>query len=236
MNRYWDMPEQERAELTTAQVEAFLSVELMEKGVASVEPPVLHEIVEVTVPESQYFEVTYAGDSSYSRDESTGFVFETYEQAQSFIDASPFKLDENWSMGGHKYAKHLAGYAIKPVDLANEQDTLNHKVALEKARELKSANESARNQFATDRKAVDDAVGGVWDDWRECTSAAAAHQQAYDTFAEYIQLCDGDSSKALIFLHKALSDEQIADACKWDETGRLAVTVDTTPNLTALKP
>jgi hypothetical protein len=213
MNRYWARDEQERATLTREQVEAFLAVELMEKGVTTVEPPALHEIEEIAVETTEYFEVQYKGD--YSSHDTTSFVFATTEQAKMFIDAAPLKKDSDWRANDQNFARPCLEMAIMPVELPTHQAVLNNKSALEKLKELKEANKTASEAYHKQCEAVSEAVAGVWEDWRECIDKAVQHQQVQSTLAEYRELCKGDNGMAMGFLLKAYDKEVIRAASVW---------------------
>lgn len=213
MNRYWNLSEQERAVLTREQVEAFLDVELMEKGVTKVEPPTLHAIEEITVETTEYFEVQYKGE--YSSPDTTGFVFTTTEQAKAFIDTAPLKKDNDWQANNQNFTRPCREMAIVPIQLPTQQAVLNNKAKLSEVKELKDTNETASAAYHKACKAVNEAVNGVWEDWRECTAKAAQHEQVQSTLAEYTELCKGDSSMAMDFLLKAYDGETIETASDW---------------------
>ena len=213
MNRYWNLSEQERATLTREQVEAFLAVELMEKGVTKVEPPSLHAIEEITIEATEYFEVQYKGE--YSSPDPTSFVFVTTEQAKAFIDAAPLKKDNDWRANDQNFARPCLEMAIVPIQLPTQQAVLNNKAELSKIKELKTANEAASAAYHKACEAVNEAVNGVWEDWREYCSKAAQHEQVQATLAEYRELCKGDNDMAMEFLSKAYDRKAISAASDW---------------------
>lgn len=213
MNRYWNLSEQERATLAREQVEAFLAVELMEKGVTKVEPPSLHAIDEIIVETTEYFEVQYKGE--YSSPDTTGFVFVTVAQAKAFIDAAPLKKDNDWRANDQNFARPCLEMAIVPIQLPTQQAVLNKKAKLEEIKQLKDANETASAAYHKACEAVTEAVAGVWEDWKECCDKAAQHQQVQATLAEYRELCKGDNGMAIEFLLKAYDQEAISAASDW---------------------
>ena len=224
MNRYWDLSPQQRAALTSEQVEALLDVELMEKGVAKVDPPLLVEEPEVTLTTSEYFEVQFEGE--YARNYSTNFVFATAEQANQFIDAGPIERKTDYDTNRQVYAKPCRGLVIAPVHLPSEQEVLSMAAKFLKLTEAKEANKKARDAYAEVGKAVTQAVSSVWEDWyAQCSEARAAHE-VQKTREEYCKLCEGKSELAETFLVKAYDQVRVDEANEWleQETAEVAVT------------
>lgn len=211
MQRYWDYSEKERSELTAEQVESLMVVELMEKGVTKIDRPILAEVEKPTLPTTTFYEVQHKGDYSNT---STGYVFATLAQAQAFVDAKPIEIANHYP-AYEKYAKPCAGFAICPVEMPNEQAYLESKVALEKAKADKEANDKALKEYNDKAEAMHKATNGVWADWRECRQRASDNKRIIDTLSEYVNICDGDRAKAFVFLAKAFDSEQIAAACEW---------------------
>lgn len=211
MQRYWDYSEKERSELTAEQVEALMVVELMEKGVAKIERPILAEVVTPELPTTTFYEVQHKGDYSNT---STGYVFATLAQAQAFVDAKPIEIANEYP-AYTKYAKPCNGFAVCPVELPSMQAYLDNKLALEKAKAAKESNDKALKEYNDKAEAMHKATNGVWADWRECRQSALDNKRVIDTLAEYTTICDGDRSKAFVFLGKAFQHEQIQAACEW---------------------
>lgn len=211
MQRYWDYTQKERSELTAEQVEALMTVELMEKGVIKIERPILAEVVTPELPTTTFYEVQHKGDYSNTP---TGYVFATLEQAQAFVEAKPIEIANHYPAYA-KYAKPCHGFAICPVQMPDEQAYLENKLALEKAKAAKDANDKALKEYNDKAEAMNKATNGVWTDWRECRQFALDNKRIIDTLSEYINICDGDRAKAFVFLGKAFDSEQITAACEW---------------------
>ncbi len=212
MNRYWDKTEQEKATMTREQVQAYLDVELMEKGVVKVERPILQDLEPVEVPVTRMYEVQKKG--SYSS-EGTGWCFETMEEAQAFINARPFHYERDWQTDCH-YAKPAQEMMIGPIDVPNEADWAMQKARLEKNKAAKQANETVLKDYNKSIEEIQKATSGVWDDWRTCREKATRAQKVIDTRAEYVKLCNGDEAVAKTFLAKAFKEEEIAAADAWN--------------------
>lgn len=212
MNRYWDKTEKERSELTAQDVESYLAVEMMEKGVKKLEEPVLLTIEPAPKPSTRYYEVSF--DGTYGRPDSSDFCFETMEQAQSFINSSPYKIVNDYGTET-KHAAACTGGAITPVEKYSPADVARYKSILEKNKSAKSSNEKVMSAYNAAHKAVTQAVEGVWDDYRECCSKRRECEEVKRTWDEYVTLCGGDEKIASTFLRKAYDSERITDAENW---------------------
>lgn len=213
MNRYWDLTEAERAVLTAEQVEAMLVVECMEKGVARIEKPMLETVEEVSVRKKTYYRVGY--DGRYSGKDYFDALFDSPESAQQLIDLNPMAKDSDYSLSTeHKYAKQCSGYCVERIELAMQDDVLNIKPQLERQAAAKKRNESLLSVYNAAAKKVDDAVSGVYEDWRQCRSSMEDAKRIAKTFVEYTGICDGDQDKAMTFLLKAFDTSEVRDAMK----------------------
>lgn len=213
MQRYWDKTEQERAAMTREQVQAYLDVELMEQGVAKVDPPQLQEVVAVDLEKVIYFQVSYKGEYG---DTDTDILFETVEQARQFIELCPLKRDSRYEYGwDHKYAIPMREMTIKKVELPSEIAVANMASILKRNKAAEEANTKARNAYNKAIKAVEEATAGVWNDWEYCREKERQAAKIYATLDEYIRLCDGNRETALRFLGKLFSADEIAEAAAW---------------------
>lgn len=214
MNRYWDKTEKERSELTRDQVEAFLTVELMEKGVVRVDPPKIEDLPDVDVEKKVVYRVGY--DWRYSGKEYFDVVFSDAESAQRLAELKPMKCDYDYNIGSQwKYAVPCGGLCVESTELYEHSSVLNVKSTLARRAEISKANESALSEYRTAAKAVDDAVAGVWADYYSCVKRSAKLTKIRDTFTEYLGMCDGNEAMARQFLLKAFSASDVTDAEAW---------------------
>ncbi|MFH1602774.1 MAG: hypothetical protein ABIH03_02585, partial [Pseudomonadota bacterium] len=214
MQRYWDLSNQNRADLTREQVDAMLAVELMEKGVAKPVKPELCDVAEITLDKVKYFGVKYAG--KYSGLDDTKLVFRTIEQAQALINAKPLRSDYDYNIGDrYRYAIPLDGMVIETVELSTEANVEGLRPKLTKQSADKKANSKALETYKAACLAMQDATQGVWEDWHACLEEKARAEKIFDTLDEYAEICDGDREKAATFLHKAFSANEIAEAFEW---------------------
>jgi len=216
MNRYWNFSEKERAAMTRENVQAFIDVELMEKGVLKVEPPVLQEIQQVEVPTSVGYEVLYVGE--YHSDTSTGFAFTTPEQADAFVKLYPMKIDTKWEYGTQRFLDPCRELKIQPITLPSVVEMSQMASILKANKAAKDANEKALENHRKAMKVVEDATKGLWDDWQECREKSRRCQKVADTRAEYLKLSGGDAEIAETFLKKVLDEDRIAEAAEWFAT------------------
>jgi DNA-directed RNA polymerase subunit N (RpoN/RPB10) len=205
MKTYWDYSEKERSEMTEEQVRSMLDVELMEKGVLKVEPPVLRPVENIEVARQTYFE---AGS----------ILFKTAEEAHSFLALHPHKEGYDYSGAGYdyKYAQPLES-EVRQVSMCIKQDVVNLSTTLAKNKEAKTWNEQAEQKYKKACEAQNKVLDGVWEDWYRCRDLTLQHKKVIDTRAEYLQLTNRDEALARTFLAKVFTEEEIKDAMEWFE-------------------
>lgn len=211
MNRYWDLTERERSELTSEQVQAMMTVELMEKGVVKIERPELIPVEEIEPPEL----TLYVPKSGY-RD--CQFGFKTSEEAMAFMAAS-VSLDYEY-VGGetkHRLAKNQADVSAVPVQVYSSTQLELRKSAIEKNKAAVAENQRRLQEYNAAVKAEDEATKGVWEDWHAQIAAAARHDQVVKVFRDYTETCDGSEPMAFRFLNKAFDADEIKNAFAWHE-------------------
>jgi len=203
MKTYWDYSEKERSQMSEEEVKSMLDVELMEKGVLKVLPPVLRSVENIEVSRKTYFE---AG----------GIVFETATAAHDFLALHPFREAYDYYGGGcdYKYVEPIES-EVKQVTLCSKQDVFNLKTILSKNKEAKSYNEEAEQKYKKACEAQDKVLNGVWEDWWKCKELATKHQKVMDTKKEYLDLTAGDETLAFTFLAKVFSQDEINEAEQW---------------------
>lgn len=213
MKRYWDYTERERSEMTSAQVEQLLAVELMEKGVARVDPPILDEVDKIEVQKRTYYGAKHAG--RYGTEEAFDCVFDTAEQADAFLALKPKWRNNDYSIGTEYDTAMDSVLSLASFPLCEPQNVANVRQRIDKAKTAKSSNETKLENYSKALKAVTTATEGVWEDWRELRQQAYEMRKLIGTFNEYVGICDGDRDKAKVFLGKAFLDGQISQAFEW---------------------
>lgn len=208
METYWDLSRPERARLTAFEVEKYLDLELMVKGVLRVPPPEIIPEEEPTVNRKTYWKV---------RD---GLVFETAEAAQSFFALRPLSIDHDYKVGYDtrvSFASPLEVDSATIVMLIPHDEFPQYKTALSKWQEAKNSNARARTAFDEASKAVSDCLSGLWEDWHECRKEAMESCRTFQTWRKYLDLAK-DREVAFRFLQAACSERAIRNARDWAVT------------------
>lgn len=214
MQTYWDLSEQERADLSREDVERYVDAELMLKGVLRVRPPTLATVPEVPQPTRRFFSVLVRGQ--YNSRDHVGVVFETIEQARAFVALSPMRLDSEWLEGS---SVQFVAPAREPEIIemaaltAAEKDAA--KSELSSANAIQAANERAKSQYEQDIKKQNDALKGLWADWCACVERRSNLKKIADTFDDYVRTVGGDTEIASKFLSKVFIKSDIEDAAAW---------------------
>lgn len=208
MKRYWDYSEKERAAFTSEQVESLMAAELMEAGVVRVEQP---EMLPTDMPEIQA-SALYTIKCGYS---SPTYAFRTAEDASKALSLA-LALDHDY-IGGNYYHKTnpKREMTIEAVAIYDGADLANFRSSAEKMAANKDANDAALKLYQEACKSVDAVVQGVWADWHNCQATRRRYQKIIDTHTEYSGICDGDESKARVFLAKAFPQPDIDAAFDW---------------------
>lgn len=210
MNRYWDLSEKQRSELTEEQVEAMLVVEKMEKGVFDPEPPQLQPIEECPAPDV----TMYGPKARYSKPD---LVFVSPEDAAKF-SVKACRVESEYIGGQSICVLGAEGdMEIEAVHLYSREAFLKYRSLLEKNGSAKKHNEAEQAKFNEAKKKLDTAVSGVWSNYWECQSKSRDCKKVIETFEEYTRICDGDHLKAFTFLGKAFDDCEIREAFEWNE-------------------
>lgn len=208
MNRYWDLSERERAELTSEMVDSMLSVELMERGVTRVDPPVLLPVEVPSVPRRRLYAIKR---NSYSMSD---VAYESAELAAKAVESGLW-LSHEYIGDESIWTVSRETLSIDCIEVADVGDMARVKSENDKAKANKKANDAALKDYKAGLQAVEEACEGVWEDWRECRAKQASYQRIIDTLKEYTAICEGDERKAGVFLAKAFKSPDIAAAREW---------------------
>lgn len=208
MNRYWDLAEKQRAELSSEQVEAMLDTELMEQGVVRIEAPAMLPVDVPEIPSTTMYVIKVGfGHPNYA--------YKTAEDAAVAMSTA-VPLDGVYIGGDYRYCPKPQGtLSIEPLAVHSAADVANNRKAAEQAAANKKANEKATSDYKLACKAVDEVCQGVWDDWHKCRALANRYRKVIATLAEYRTICDGDDKKAMVFLAKAFPQPDIDAAREW---------------------
>jgi hypothetical protein len=208
MMTYWDLSEAERGELTQDEVQKYVDAELMLKGVLKVKPLVLEPEPSAPEPTSVVYVVRH------SRYHDFGAAFDRIEDAKAFVALKPKRLESHW-LGSESVPAIAASPEpeIVEVRVYGEAELVAIKSDLQRASAVRAANKRREEEFEKAKKANDEALKGLWEDWARCREHASTLRGVADTFADY-QRTAGDDGLASKFLHKVYDPEVIAEAAE----------------------
>lgn len=208
MNRYWDLSEKQRAELTQEEVQAYLTVELMEKGVIRIDEPEYLPVEEVAGPDVLVYRLKAGWRKS-------DIAFRTAEEAANAIKGA-FVISDHYVSG------HTTQHVSEETEIEIEASTIysldsftKNKILIDRNKSAEAANKKLRDDYAVAIRAQDEALNGLWDDWNECRGKDRVNKRIVETFNQYVKNCKGQSDIARVFLEKAYTAEQIDEAFVW---------------------
>lgn len=215
--QYWDLNESERAALTREQVEAFIAVELMQRGVLRAGPLVLVDEPPMPEPDGEVF-VTRIG--AYHHGE---VAWRTEVAARISYDGSLGKLTSKYygdypNQVAVQFVEELEeepGHEVKRVPVYSASLRAQMAEAIDAAASARSENQRRRTEHKRTLEAQEKALKGMWDDWNECRSQAHEMERIASTLREYVELANGDVEIAAGFLEKTFGAEKIAAARHW---------------------
>lgn len=214
MERYWDLTEKQRSELTDDQMESYYAIERMENGAIKPTPPAYEPDVLPTIATTRFYQVQ--AKNGYSNDKFNA-LFTSPEAAQVFIDTAPLYAESDWTLDYKETAKRCDGFNIVPMDIPTKDAMLAIKPEYKKAADAAERNKKMREEYEKAQTAYTDIVAKVTADRWECKELSRKRQRIVDTLAAYEATANGDKEIALKFLHKAFTSEDIAAAFAWFE-------------------
>ncbi len=206
MERYWDQTEEERAALTTEEVEDLLKVELMERGVLRPKPPVMEPVEEVNVTKATVFVVKH---KAYGQ--SLGIAFETADAAHAFLALCPLYIESDYSTKT-SYTNSLEAPSVASEQIAREGDVQELREQLKEVAARKDRNEKRQRDYEKAIETVSKETALVWADWYACKERAAHLQRVRETLDEYTRMTGGNAEIARSFLAKVFEADDIAAA------------------------
>jgi len=208
MSRYWDLTEKQRAELTQEQVQSYLTIELMERGVVMVDEPEYLPIEEVAGPDLVVYRIACGWRKS-------DFAYRTAEEAAIAIKNAVPISDHYVSGHTTHHVSEDTEIKIEPATIYSLDSFTRNKIMIDRNKSAETENQKMRQDYATAVKAQDEALNGLWDDWNECRGKDRVNKRIVETFNQYVQNCKGQVDIARTFLEKAYAPEQINEAFGW---------------------
>ncbi len=198
MKTYWDNTEIEKMKMTQEEVQIYIDIELMTKGVVKVVKPNFQEIKDV----SHFEKVPYYACA--------GILFDTLEQVEAFLKLNPKKEEYDYYGGGYEYK--YAG----PVDtgfrlesLFKRSDILDNAIVFKANKTAKEFNESEKKRYEKELATMDDTLSPVWNDWNQMQSKKYKCECINRTYLEYLKMTSNDEDMAKNFLSKVYSTSEI---------------------------
>lgn len=210
MQTYWENTELEKMKMTREEVQAYLDVELMTKGVVKVTTPNFQEIKDIT----HFEKVTY-----YS---CAGVLFKTIEQANSFLQLNPMKEGYDYYGAGYdyKYAEPVEPL-ISQIPLFKKSDVIDNCIIFKSNKTAKEFNEAEKKRHEKELAIMDETLSPVWDDWNQKQSLKYKCEKINRTYLEYLEMTKGDKALAKDFLSKLypISEIELSQAFITQEKG-----------------
>lgn len=207
MKRYMDFTEYERSQMTEEKVLSLLKPELMDKGI-------------IPLPEPDYLteECVEADTKTYYRpvigdrwDGEINCVFRTHKEAEEFLELKPLRLKTGYS-GETPVAITPEEVKVETIQCEEESANPAREAARKAAASNKTTNKNLKEEYEKSIKDSAEATQFVWNDWHEMGRKHNDSQRIIDTYNDYFETCDKDTSMAMKFLLKAFDAETISDA------------------------
>ena len=212
MQTYWDLTEQERANLTDDEMKYYGDIELMKAGLVRPVPPKLEDVGTVDVNTTEFYCLAYEGD--YGHQNTLDLLFDTVEQANAFIALKPKKIKHDWQ-SGLDFAEDIAQPSIKPTKIADTRELNRVQDTAKAIKDAKGRNEKATAEYQKLANETSKALKDIDDDHWRCHDLEREYQHILDTKAEFLRLSKGDEAIAMQFLLNKYRQEDIDAAEAW---------------------
>lgn len=206
MRRYWDLTELERARLDRDQVESYLDMELMERGVLRPEAPLL-EPLKAPTPDTYNVFVVKVGHHNLQ------IAFDTAEDANKFLDLDPDIVEHDWRTG-RDFLKLIDADEARVVQetYTTEQELGRCRAALEEDKKTVERNQAALSAYEKALDVVNEATRTLLDDWYNCRARETHLGRIRGTYADYLVLSQNQEAVARKFLAKVFTSDDIEEA------------------------
>lgn len=216
VERYWDLSDRQRAELSAEQFEALLAVERMEKGVATPPEPEYVDETVAPVPTTRAFGIRFKTEAY--REETADLLFPSAEAAaQAAALVTRVKGYDYSASSSGNVIKIPSDVSIVPVDLPTAEALAAARPEQQKAAIARERNKTMRDEYTKAMSAYADAANDVRSDRVRCQTLARTHRGVIATFEEFTRTAQGDADMAGRFLRKAHTQEAIEAAFAWFE-------------------
>lgn len=209
MKTYWDHTPDERAALSSEQVEALAHIALMEEGVTPPDPLELADETEPKLITNTAYELIHVSDAHYRMP--TGICFASMDEAQEFCESSAVIILRR-DYGKPEYLQYDAKFAVEVRKLPSAEVIEGNRAAIEAAGKARAKNSALRANHERQMREVEKVTKRLWDDWRQQLERIEERKRVVRRFEEYVAMCDGNEVLARRFLLKIYDSTKVADA------------------------
>lgn len=215
MQTYWDLSPIDRAALTRDQVDDYIKLELMEKGVIAPKPYTPEPIEDIKLVSVPIYRVSHNGGRYGADHFNCGFT--SQEAAQAFINLNPLAIETDYAVptSDHLISRKPLTLTISFGSIIPADALIPLRSALERNEAVKNRNTKAQSEYDKAVKAAETASRDLWTDYYEQKQLAASHAQTLATYDEYVTLAKGDTVAAFAYLCKALPAPTVSAAFAW---------------------
>lgn len=208
MKTYWDLSNKEQAALEHADMEPYIKLELMSRGVGELPSPKLKCPEKPEVPQGQdFYEVG-------------NLVFVSQEDANLVAAMNKVQANYNYRVGSDvKYFEPVDYYnSVTKQNLLSREQYATVEKALAAYNEQKAAYEEEQKEYSENADKTANETREIWHDYHEKRQLADRLKLIIDVYKDYIETCEGNADMAFNFLVKRFPDpEEVVDAFEWFE-------------------
>lgn len=203
------------AALTDADIDHYVQIELMQRGVVPVPEP-------VKPPDPTFIPKTVTGYKVTINYIDIG-IFPSREIAEAVAAATQGRcLKHDWHYKTGPVNKYLREFVDNPmveqVQACSEQDILDSLDKLQSMNEAQNAYDIEARQYREYKETIASVRSGIVADVRNACHAIADARLKYDTYKHYLDMCDNNSDIAIKFLFNTYKSDVEGH---WDNVNEL---------------
>lgn len=194
-----DLSDSEKLQLTDEQIEHYVDVELMSKGLVRPTAPTLKDVPDADRPEGELMFVVQADDSDFC-------AFESIDDARTMIELSCLKVDYDWLGSGSYGSSDKLEYVGDAIKFSIVERSLSTKVDADRARKaLKGRaavikqNADVQDEYNEASSEVRSARESIDEDICQLQTSERTYSRLLDRFDHFVGLA-GDHAIALKFM------------------------------------
>ena len=209
--RFWDLSTRERAALSMTDVEKYLAVELMEKGVLLPREPDLEPVPPGPAEMAKKAMFTLTKKSRYGGTENIGVAFMTIADAEAFLRLS-VRFIEHDHESKCEVGTVPTGSKTVSIEVLDELDHARAKTLIVERKGAIERNETRLKRYKEQIEKAKTESADIWKNWRACCALEHELRQVRKTFDDYCEITKGDKAAARTFLEKTYTPEKVAAA------------------------